>query len=216
MVGTDRLRQPSWGNVRAMSRLCISLAALTCLLGSANADTPAPKVRAKAAKAAKAKPEAAFPAVVGTTFTFTSVEFKDTWTTKLAATDNLVQYTPHKDTLNYFSKAGMRVDAAGIHIVGETLADLGDAPPPPALAIAFPIKQGATAKVPGMIPTTYTIGARETIKVPAGSYSAWKITITDPANPAGAVWIAPEVGIVQIKLPSGRIDKLAKIAPPSK
>jgi len=189
-------------------------AVLVLLVGTTDADPS----RAKQAPSNKSVPKSAvvFPVIVGTTFTFTSVELEDTWTTKLTATGKLMQYTPHNDTLNYFSKAGMRVDSDGIYIVGETLADLGDAPPAPVRAIAFPIRKGASAKVPGLIPTTYTIGARETVKVPAGTYSAWKIRITDTANPAGAVWLAPDVGIIQIKLPSGRIDKLSKIEAPSK
>lgn len=177
-----------------------TVAVLAALAGAAHADgKPSP---------------VAFPVVLGTSFTFTSVEFEDTWTTKLAASGQLVQYAPHHDTMNYFSKAGMRVDPSGVFIVGETIADLGEPPPAPARALAFPLKKGATAKVPGFLPTTYKVGARETVKVPAGTYKAWKITITDPANPAGAVWIAPGVGIVQIKLPSGRVDKLSKIEAP--
>jgi hypothetical protein len=38
-----------------------------------------------------------------------------------------------------------------------------------------------------------------------------KLTFT---SSPGAVWIAPGVGIVQMKLPSGRVDKLSKIEPP--
>jgi hypothetical protein len=172
-----------------------------CLCAAvAHADTPKPAV---------------FPVVVGTKFTFTSAAYESTWTTKLAATGTLMQFAPHEDTLNYFTKAGFRIAKDGIYIVGETLADLGEPAPAPARAIGFPVKKGATAKVPGFLPTTYTVGARETVKVPAGRYSAWKITISDKVNPSGAVWIAPGVGIVKIRLPSGRVDELAKIEPPT-
>ena len=114
-----------------------------------------------------------FPVAVGTKLTFTAAEVKDTWTTTLTGDAKLVQYTPHNDVINWFSKAGFRVAADGIYIVGESLADLDQPPPAPAKAIALPFKKGGTGKVPGMIETTYTVGAKESVKVPAGAYSAW-------------------------------------------
>ena len=182
-----------------MSRAAILVIALIAPLASADS----PK---------QATSATVFPLVVGTELTFSSKDPKDTWSTKLTATGKLVQYVPHADIINFFSKAGMRVDKDGIYIVGETLADLGDPPPPAARAIAFPIKKGGIGKVPGMIATTYTVGARERVKVPAGSYDAWKITLTDSAKQTGAVWIAPGIGLVRIQLPTGRIDELTKIS----
>jgi len=105
------------------------------------------------------------------------------------------------------------VDDAGIWIVGEVL---DESTPKPMLAIAFPMKTGAAATVPGFIPTTYTVGKQAKIKVPAGTYNAWKVEITDTMNSPGAVWIAPGVGVVQIQLPGGRIDQLTKLAPTRK
>lgn len=140
----------------------------------------------------------------GAKLTFTSAQFKDTWSTQLVGTGGRYQYKPHNDTLNYFSKAGFEVRADGIYIVGEVMAELDQTPPAPALAIAFPFKTGASHVVPGMIPTTYTVGKKEK----AGHYDAWKIAISDKPNGSGAVWIAPGVGVVKIQQPSGRIDEL--------
>jgi hypothetical protein len=156
-----------------------------------------------------------FPVVLGQKHTFSEKggDPKEAWTTKLERAGTLVQYAPHEDTLNYFSKAGMDIRADGIYIQGETVADIGPPPGPAVKAIAFPIKTGGVGNVPGLFPTTYTVGAREKVKVPAGSYDAWHIKITDKVNPPGDVWIAPGVGVVKIRLPSGRVDELIAIAP---
>ena len=162
------------------------------------------------------KVEVVFPLVTGTKLTFASAEFAGNWTTTLTVVGTLVQYVPHNDIANWFSKGGLRVEADGIYIVGETLADLDQPPPAPARAIAFPIKKGGVGKVPGMLATTYTVGARESVKTGAGSFNAWHITLTDTAHQIGHVWIAPGVGVVKIKLPSGRVDELIKIEAPAK
>ncbi len=82
------------------------------------------------------------------------------WTTTLGGDAKQAQYAPHHDIINYVTKAGFQVKADGLYIVGETLADPDDPPPAAARAIAFPITKGAVGKVPGLIPTTYTVGAR--------------------------------------------------------
>ncbi|MDQ3365070.1 MAG: hypothetical protein M3680_06555 [Myxococcota bacterium] len=192
--------------------LATSLVLVGLITASARADTP----RAPGPPPATAKSQAAvsFPAV-GTKLTYTSAAFEDTWTTTLRRVGPLLQFVPHEDTINYFTKAGFGIADDGIYIVGETIADLGGSPPAPARALAFPLKQGATGTVPGFIRTTYKVGARKPLKVPAGTFRAWKITVTDPHNKPGAVWIAPEVGIVKIQLPTGRVDELVKIEPPA-
>jgi hypothetical protein len=191
--------------------------ALAALLALGLFTVPAhaePAKPAHAAKATKPTKPAPFPLVVGTVFEFTSAAFKETWTTELTAAGKLVQYVPTNDTLNYFSKGGLRLAADGLYITAESFGDLDTGSPATVRALAFPLAKGATAKLPALIPTTYTVVAREQLKVPAGTYDTWKIAITDPNNPTGAVWLAPGVGIVQIQLPSGRIDKLAKVTAP--
>jgi hypothetical protein len=160
------------------------------------------------------KTDKEFPVVVGTKFTFTSAEFKDTWTTGMAGTRESALYDPHHDTMNYFALGGFHVRADGIYIAGETISDMGLEGPTPMRAIAFPIKKGGVGKVRGLFETTYTVLKREKIKVKAGSFHAWKIGITSKPNPPGAVWLAPGVGIVKIQLPSGRVDELVEIKPP--
>lgn len=181
-----------------MLRVVLVLVALTAI---ARADSP--------------KQPPVFPVVLGQKLTFAEKggDPKEAWTTKLERSGTLVQYAPHEDTMNYFSKAGMEVRADGIYIQGETIADMGPPPGPAVKAIAFPIKPGGVGNVPGLFPATYTVGVREKVKVPAGTYDAWHIKITDKVNPPGDVWIAPGVGIVKIRLPSGRVDELIVIAP---
>lgn len=163
------------------------------------------------ARMAAAAP-APFP-VAGTVLTFASADPKETWTTTLTAHGTLMQYVPHNDILNYATKAGFAVRADGIYVAAEALD--GDPVPAPVKAIALPLKTGGTGTVPGMFATTYTVGSREKITTKAGTFDAWKIAITDKVNPAGAVWYAPTVGIVKIKLPTGRVDELVKVAPPA-
>lgn len=119
----------------------------------------------------------------------------------------MMQFDPHHDIANYFSKAGFKVVKDGIYIQGESL----DEPPAPALAIALPLKAGTTHQVPGMIPTNYKVISRGKLKVKAGTFDAWKIEISDKPNGKGAVWFAPGTGVVKIQLPTGRIDELVKI-----
>lgn len=123
------------------------------------------------------------------------------------------QYEPHNHTLNYATKAGLRVLPDGVFITGETLPESDEPPPAPARAIAFPIRKGGVGTVPGLIPTTYRGVGREHVRVKGGAYDAWKIEIGDKPNPSGAVWLAPGVGIVKIQLRSGRIDELVRIEP---
>lgn len=160
------------------------------------------------------KTDKVFPIQIGTKFTFTSAEYGDTWTTGMAGTRETAFYDPHYDTMGFFTQGGFHVRADGIYIAGETIADLGQEGPAPVRAITFPIKKGGIGKVKGIFLTTYTVLAREKTKVKAGTFNAWKIGITSKPNPAGAVWIAPGVGIVKIQLPSGRVDELVEIKPP--
>lgn len=180
---------------RAISMLAVILA-----VASADADTP--------------KTDKVFPVVIGTKFTFTSAQYNDTWTTGLAGTRETAFYDPHHSTMNYFAQGGFHVRADGIYIAGETISDLGLEGPAPMRAIAFPIKKRGVGKVKGLFLTTYTVLSRETIVVKAGKFNAWKVGITSKPNPAGAVWIAPGVGIVKIQLPSGRVDELVAISSP--
>ena len=135
----------------------------------------------------------------------------DVWTTQLAPSQkgkNLVQYEPHHDVVNFFSKFGLRVDAAGITILGESLDGVGEAPE--TLAVAFPLTPKAAHTVPGLFPCKYTVVGKEKVKVPAGTFDAWRIKLKDNVNPEGAVWIAPGTGIVKIQIPGGRVDVLVE------
>jgi hypothetical protein len=184
-------------------------------VASASAAPPASAPPAPTASAATVVPS--FPVVEGTRFTFKGGRpdgTADTWTTTLNAKSNgLFQYQPHHDVINVLSKSGFKVEAGGITIVGESLEGMGG-PNPPTRAIAFPFAAKASAVVPGLFPCTYTVVKKESVKVPAGKFDAWYVTLKDPANPEAAVWIAPETGIVKIKLPSGRIDELVSIQKP--
>lgn len=162
-----------------------------------------------AALASVAHADDTFPVVPGTAFTFNAPQFKDTWHTTLTTQGAVMQYVPHNDTINYVTKAGFKIEKDGLYVVGEVME--GDTPSAPVRAVAFPLKKGAVGKVPGMFPTTYTVGAREKV----GKYDAWKIAITDKVNPAGAFWLAIGTGIVKIQQPSGRVDELVKIEAPS-
>jgi hypothetical protein len=62
-----------------------------------------------------------------------------------------------------------------------------------------------------MFPATYTVVAQESIKVPAGTFDAWRISIHDKVNPPAAAWIAPGTGVVKFQHSSGRIDELVAI-----
>jgi hypothetical protein len=53
------------------------------------------------------------------------------------------------------------------------------------------------------------------VTVKAGTFDAWKIAITDKANPPGAFWLAPGTGIIKIQQPTGHIDELVKVEAPS-
>jgi len=130
----------------------------------------------------------------------------ETWTTTLEARDEM-QFDPHHDVINYFSKAGFKIAKEGIYIRGESIAD----PVEPSLAIALPLKAGAEHEVKGMIPTTYKVLSHAPLKTKAGTFDAWKIEISDTPNGKGYVWLAPGTGIVKIQLPTGRVDELVKI-----
>lgn len=135
----------------------------------------------------------------------------DVWTTRLGPSQkgkNLVQYEPHHDVVNFFSKFGLRVDAAGITIQGESMD--GDDEAKETLAVAFPLTPKAEHTVPGLFPCKYTVVGKEKVKVPAGTFDAWRIKLKDTVNPEGAVWIAPGTGIVKIQIPGGRIDVLVE------
>jgi hypothetical protein len=160
-----------------------------------------------------ARADNVFPVIPGTTLTFASTDYKDTWHTKLVENDGVDQYVPSNDIINYVTKAGFSVKKDGLYVVGEVLE--GERAPPAARAIAFPIHSGAVGKVPGFLAATYTVGAREKVVVKAGTFDAWKITVVDKANPSGAFWLAPGTGIVKIQQPSGRIDELVTIEAPS-
>jgi hypothetical protein len=182
---------------------------------SAPVRSPSSVPSASAATASASAAPATFPVVVGTRFTFRGKKRNgddDTWTTEIVAKGkDRFQYEPHHNVANWFSKGGFSVISGGILIGGETL----DEPAPTlSLAIPFPLAKGTSNEVPGLFPTKYLVVGPEKITVPAGSFDAWKVSITDSANPEGAAWIAPGTGIVKIQLPSGRIDELVSIQPP--
>lgn len=135
----------------------------------------------------------------------------DVWTTRLGPSKkgkNLVQYEPHHDVVNFFSKFGLRVDAAGITIQGESMD--GDDEAKETLAVAFPLTAKAEHTVPGLFSCKYTVVGKEKVKVPAGTFDTWRIKLKDNVNPEGAVWIAPGTGIVKIQIPGGRVDVLVE------
>src|SRR5262245_56459188 len=82
---------------------------------------------AAATAAVRADPKVVFPLVEGTRFTFKGARRDGSahvWTTTLTRTDRakgLYQYVPHESIANWFTKGGFRVDAAGIHVAGESL-----------------------------------------------------------------------------------------------
>ncbi len=204
----------------------IPFAAVLSLAIACGSDKPAPAAKRpppSAAPTASAPPPKAvlridgpFPIVEGTRFTFRGHfgdDVLDTWKTTLTVIDRRsgrLQYVPHNDVASVFTKAGFQVDASGISIAGDTL----EGPAAPVLAIPFPIAPGGGGEVPSLFPATYTVVARESVTVPAGTFDAWRVSIQDKVNQPAAVWIAPGTGVIKFQHSSGRVDELVAIEPP--